>query len=333
MNKLTFLFALTTLAFMGLSAGLWYSSQSDSTGRVVELETKLREAEATIAKLQKQTAATAPRVSGSSRTTHVSSVAGTIAGADASSPQATPAGTQPMTTAGNPGAPSSVGTVTTPPAVTDPRTLKSLAEAEAKYADLISQFQLQPDEKEFFKQLAAKRSEVRKRVVSQLQDPSLTPAQRQALLVSGKTELDANDAEMRQFLNNDTDYQKFALWENTEIERAQLEAGRAIFQNNGAPLNTEQEDWLVQNAFALRSNTKGVADPFNADSMVGVTVDQNYMNTVMQKFDADTNLLLQNARSRFTQAQLDAVKAWRQQQRVQVESRLWNMSRTMGTTR
>lgn len=329
MNKLTFLFALTTLAFMGLSAGLWYSSQSDSTGRVVELETKLREAEATIAKLQKPTAATAPRVSGSSRTTHVSSVAGMIASADASSPLTTPAGTQPMTTAGNPGAPSPVGTATAPPVI-DPRTLKSLAEAEAKYADLISQFQLQPDEKEFFKQLAAQRSEVRKRVVSQLQDPTLTPAQRQALLISGKNELDANDAEMRQFLNNDTDYQKFALWENTEIERSQLEAGRAIFQNNGAPLSSEQEDWLVQNAFALRNNTKGVADPFNADSMVGVTVDQNYMNTVMQKFDADTNLLLQNARSRFTQPQLDAVKAWRTQQRVQVESRLWNMSRTTG---
>jgi len=331
MNKLTFLFALTTLGSLGLAAGLWYSTQGDSTDRVVELETKLREAEATIARLQKQATSTSSSGGRLPKTTHVSSVSGAITGRDSTSPLAAPSGTTPLPASGDPSQAPAVATTT--PAVTDPRKLRSLAEAEAKYADLISQFQLQPDEKEFFKQLAAKRSEVRKRVVSQLQDPSLTPAQRQALLVAGKTELDANDAEMRQFLNNDTDYQKFALWENTEIERAQLEAGRAIFQNNGAPLNTEQEDWLVQNAFALRNNTKGVADPFNADSMVGVTVDQNYMNTVMQKFDADTNLLLQNARSRFTQAQLDAVKAWRQQQRVQVESRLWNMSRTMGTTR
>ena len=326
MNKLTFLFAFTTLAFMGLSAGLWYSSQSDSPGRDVELETKLREAEATVAKLQRQTAATAPSGASSARTTHVSSASGAIVGGDASSRLSNPAGTQPMAAAGNAGGSSPAPA---PPPI-DSRTLKSLAEAEAKYADLIGQFQLQPDEKEFFKTLAAKRSEVRKRIINQLQDPSLTPAQRQALLASGKAELDSNDAEMRQFLNNDTDYQKFALWENTEIERSQLEAGRPIFQNNGAPLSSEQEEWLVQNAYALRNNTKGVADPFNADSMVGVTVDQNYMNTVMQKFDADTNLLLQNARSRFTQPQLDAVKAWRTQQRVQVESRLWNMSRTTG---
>ncbi len=322
MNKLTFLFALTTLAFMGLSAGLWYSSQGDSTARIIELETQLREASATIAKLQKQSPAS--RAS-ASQTAHVSSAITASQTASTSTPIA---GSLPPSTADGTAPASSA-----PPPAMDSRTLKSLAEAEAKYADLISQFQLQPDEKEFFKQLAAKRSEVRKRVVSQLQDPSLTPAQRQALLVAGKAELDANDAEMRQFLNNDTDYQKFALWENTEIERAQLDAGRAIFQNNGAPLSSEQEDWLVQNAYALRNNTKGVADPFNADSMVGVTVDQNYMNTVMQKFDADTNLLLQNARSRFTQPQLDAVKAWRTQQRVQVESRLWNMSRTMGTAR
>jgi len=325
MNKFTIFLGLITLASLGTSASLWLASDSTSSARVAELETKLREAEATIARLQKQRPSTSASTKLSTANTTVplndslpSPAAPSSGDASPSAPQATtlPAATAPATIA---------------PATTDPRKLKSLAEAEARYSDLINQFQLQPDEKEFFKQLAAKRSEIRRQITSKLQDPSLTPGQRQTLLAQAKAELDQNDGEIRQFLNNDSDFSNFAVWEQTEIERGQMESGRAIFENNGQNLSPDQEDWLVKAAYSLRHDTKGVADPFHLESLVGTRVDQAYVQNVLQKFDRDTQVLLQNARGRFSVPQIDSINAWRTQQRVQVEARLWNMSRTTGT--
>jgi hypothetical protein len=289
------------------------------------LERKLHDAEATIARLQKQRSSSLAAINNSN------SPGATLeeVAASALSPKASRTAGAASAAAPVPSGPTSNPSA---PASNDPRQLKSLAEAEARYADLISQFQLQPDEKEFFKQLAAKRSNIRKQATTKLQDPSLTPAQRQAILTAAKTELDQNDGEVRQFLNNDGDFGKFATWEQTEIERAQMDAGRAIFENNGVPLSADQEDWLVKSTYQLRNDTKGVADPYNLESLIGTRVDQGYVRNVLQKFDRDTQVLMQNARGKFSPQQLDAINAWRTQQRVQVESRLWNMSRTTGTT-
>jgi hypothetical protein len=325
MSKSNVILALIALASLGLAGGMWMAPPSSSDLRVAELERKLHDAEATIARLQKQRSSSLAAINNSN------SPGATLeeVAASALSPKASRTAGAASAAAPVPSGPTSNPSA---PASNDPRQLKSLAEAEARYADLISQFQLQPDEKEFFKQLAAKRSNIRKQATTKLQDPSLTPAQRQAILTAAKTELDQNDGEVRQFLNNDGDFGKFATWEQTEIERAQMDAGRAIFENNGVPLSADQEDWLVKSTYQLRNDTKGVADPYNLESLIGTRVDQGYVRNVLQKFDRDTQVLMQNARGKFSPQQLDAINAWRTQQRVQVESRLWNMSRTTGTT-
>lgn len=327
MNKITAFLALTTLAAAGLALGLWVSQPQDSSRRVAELETKLREAEATIARLTKE-----------QRSAKMSASQSLSPGSVAMTPsQQAISGGAPMnplgSAAGKPLAQQPANAVGAAPSSSpqDAKVRRSLAEAEARYSDLISQFQLSPEEKEVFKQIAAQRSDIRKQATTKLQDPSLTPAQRQSILQAAKNELDQSDGSMRQFLNNDGDFSKFVGWEQTEIERNQMEAGRAIFENNGVSLSTDQEDWLVNSAYALRHDAKGVADPYNLESLVGTRVDQGYVQNVLQKFDRDTQVLLQNARSRFNQPQIEAINAWRTQQRVQVESRLWNMSRTTGT--
>ena len=324
MSKSNVVLALIALASLGLAGGLWMAPTSSSDLRVAELERKLRDAEATIARLQKQRPSSLTAINNSSNPgASLEEVA-----ASALPPKASSAAG--ATTAATP-APNGPPSSPSAQVSNDPRQLKSLAEAEARYSDLISQFQLQPDEKEFFKQLAAKRSNIRKQATTKLQDPSLTPAQRQAILTAAKAELDQNDGEVRQFLNNDSDFGKFATWEQTEIERAQMDAGRAIFENNGVPLSADQEDWLVKSTYQLRNDTKGVADPYNLESLIGTRVDQSYVQNVLRKFDTDTQVLMQNARGMFSPQQLSAISAWRTQQRVQIESRLWNMSRTTGT--
>lgn len=323
MSKANVILALVALAALGLAGGLWMAPPQSSDARVAELERKLREAEMTIAQLRRQPGSSKPGASASSGGSTLSEMAASAATpSGAASPAGLATGASPAATAMTP----------QPVATTsDPRQLRSLAEAEARYADLISQFQLQPDEKEFFKQLAARRSDIRKQATTKLQDPTLTPQQRQAILNGAKAELDQNDGDVRQFLNSDADFGKFATWEQTEIERAQMDAGRAIFENSGTPLSPEQEDWLVKSTYQLRHDTKGVADPYNLESLIGTRVDQGYVQNVLRKFDNDTQVLMQNARSQFTPQQRDAINAWRKQQRVQIESRLWNMSRTTGT--
>jgi len=330
MSKATTSFALLALASSGLALGLWISQPEDLSRRVTELEAKLRDAQATIVKLKRQdTASTAGSGFGSG-----SSPAGRPS---ASAQMSAPA----MAGGAGLGSGQVIGEATPPgdaqtgvPAVAvgpqDARTLKKLAEAEARYSDLIGQFQLGPQEKEFFKQLAAKRSDIRRETSIKLQDPTLTAAQRQAIYADGRRQMDQSDQAIGQFLNNKSDYDSFIGWEQSEVERGQMEVGRAIFDNNQTPLSPEQEDWLVKSLVEQRKDSRGLADPYNLQSMSGTKVDPAYIRNVLAKYDQDTAVLTQNARSRFSQGQLESLAAFRTQMRVQVESRLWNMARTTG---
>ncbi|MDB6138856.1 MAG: hypothetical protein JWO94_1928, partial [Verrucomicrobiaceae bacterium] len=55
-----------------------------------------------------------------------------------------------------------------------------------------------------------------------------------------------------------------------------------------------------------------------------------YVGAQLAKFDGDTNILLQNARSYMSPPQITALGSIRYQQRVRLESQLWNMARTTG---
>ena len=333
--------ALIALASLGLAGGLWVSHtdiDAASVARIIELEAQLKDARAQLSCLEDARATPAPgfmpaSVAASSGSGSPQAPYGSprLAGNGIGNPSATalpqPMGLQPVPQQPFP-----------PPATVvqqpqDAATIKKLAEAEARYADLISKFNLQPDEREFFKQIAARRASIRKEATAKLQDPTLSDKERATMLADAKGQLDTNDQEVRSFLNDDEDFKKFALWEQTELEREQLESGRGVFDNNNSPLSAEQEEWLVLATHQLRQNTQGVADPYNMDSMVGATIDQGYVERVLKKFDSDTEILLQNARSRFSAPQLKALRAYRAQQRVAVEARLWNMARTTSGAR
>ena len=321
MQKSTLILALVAATMTAIAAGLWVARPADMSSQVAVLESKLRESEAVIARLNKQHSAT--------MLTHLPGAGGTASAITANDP-ATPGslGSKPAS-ANGPGQPNSAspaGTASAPVVKSD----KRLAEAEARYADLINQFGLQPDEKEAFKNLAAKRDDIRKGVFSKLSDPTLTPAQRQAILADGKAQLGQVDESVRQFLNNDQDYSTFQNWENQNVERNQLDDARPIFEKYGAPLSPEQETQLSNEAWKLRTNNPALGDPYSADTFVGRRIDQAYVASQLAKFDSDTTIMLQNARSYMSQPQITALASMRYQQRVRLESQLWNMARTTG---
>ena len=321
MQKSTLILALVAVTMTAIAAGLWVTRPADMSSQVAVLESKLRESEAVIARLNKQHSATML-----SHLPGAGSTASAIGTNDPPMPGSL--GSKPGT-ANGPGQPNSAppaGTAGAPVVKSD----KRLAEAEARYSDLINQFGLQPDEKEAFKNLAAKRDDIRKGVFSKLSDPTLTPAQRQAILADGKAQLVQVDDSMRQFLNNDQDYTTFQNWENQNVERNQMDDARPIFDKYGAPLSPEQETQLNNEGWKLRTNNPALGDPYSADTFVGRRIDQAYVASQLAKFDSDTNILLQNARSYMSQPQITALASMRYQQRVRLESQLWNMARTTG---
>ena len=321
MNKLTAVFAVIAILSSALAAALLVSRPEDHTAQIVALETKLREAQAAIARLTKERVAIHAASTGSSASVGSSTAPSAISASTLPASKPLAATPEPADSTG-----ASVASAAPPIEKTD----KRLAEAEARYADIINQFNLQPEEKEAFKKMLASRDDIRKDASSKLMDPSLTTAQRQAILAAGKQQLNEVDGSIKQFLNSDTDFATFQKSQNQELERNQLESGRAIFQNGGVPLSTDQESWLIEQMYALRKDTKGLGDPYYLETMAGVRMDATYVQNSLNKFDNDTNILLANARSQMGPAQLEALRSMRVQLRVQWESRLWSLSRTTG---
>jgi hypothetical protein len=328
MNKAAILLCVLGLASLGVSAGLWFSTPAPNTAalaKISQLQSQLDEAKSQIANLE----AIIDSVEGQG--TRATTAPAPVAAFQPASRSAAP----PLANAMSPALlqpASATPTSDQPPAAPiDPKELKRLATAEALYADLISRFNLRPEEKEVFKNIVAGRADIKNNALARMADPTLSPVERQALFKQAQATMGENDAQLRQFLNDDQDYLKFLQWEQTGVERDLMESGRAIFDNDGSGLTQDQEDWLVQAAYELRHRTQGLADPYNLESMTDTTINQDYVNQVLAKFDQDTTLILQNARGRFNPTQLQSIQKWRHQARVSLESRLWNMSRTAGS--
>ena len=334
MNKVAVIFGLFGLACLGVSAGLWFSAPQTEThaiAKVVDLQRELSDARATIADLEAMIESmegrgTNPVITVQASSTNTGPQTSNLQPANWTAPsprtpQALPMQNQPV---------QAVVDDNPPPATpTDPREIKRLATAEALYADLISRFNLNPAEREAFKSLVAARADIRNEAMRKMADPGLSPVERQQIFQDAIAATRTNSTQLGDFLNNDEDYATFALWEQTAVERELMEAGRAIFDNDGSGLTQDQEDWLVKAAYELRRRNEGLADPYHLESMTDTVVNQDYVTKVLDKYDRDSVLILQNARGRFNPAQMQSIRKWRHQGRVSLESRLWNMSRTV----
>ena len=322
----TSVLALVALSMASIAAGLWFTRNPDMSQQVAVLEAKVRENETVIAGLRKQlSSANRPHVTGAAGASEIAA-----GNSDMFAAKGGQQGTLGSATKGAPPTAAEAAAATAAVAGTTPvvKSDKRLAQAEARYADLINQFGLASDEKEAFKALAAQRDDIRKDTFSKLSDPSLTAAQRQAILADAKAQVGQVDDSVRQFLNNDGDYNTFQKWEAQNIERTQMDDARAIFDKNGVPLSPEQETTLMDQAYGLRTNNQGLGDPYSADTLAGRRIDQNYIASALAKFDSDTAILVQGARSYMSPQQILSFQAVRYQQRVQLESRLWGMART-----
>lgn len=216
------------------------------------------------------------------------------------------------------------------PAMKEMMKQQSLARTETRYAGLFETFKLTPEEKENFKQLIAARSAISTEMGTKMLDKNLTTEQRKKISDEMDAAKKASDEAIKTFLGNDKDYKTFQHWEDTSIERTQLDTlgGRAFFTSSGEPLTPAQESKLIDVMYTIRKSSykqpRATKLPSSPDGMFS----DEYIQQQLQKMDREAESVRQNAAGFLSAVQLDALDKMQKQRRSTTEASL-KMTSTM----
>jgi len=199
-----------------------------------------------------------------------------------------------------------------------------------RYAPLIDKFNFNDQEKEAFNQLLADRMSAQTDLGLKMMDTSLTPEQRKQLSADYQTAKQASDAAIKNFLNDDGDYQTFQKWEDTSPERMQMQMmGTSLFASSAEPLSAQQEQQLIDTMYQARkqSDTKGqdLSSPANFDP---AKFTEEGLQNLLKALDANSQTVAQNAKSFLTPGQLQTLANMQSQMRSMTESSM-RMAQTM----
>lgn len=184
------------------------------------------------------------------------------------------------------------------------------AQIEVGYARLFDQLQLNPEEKENFKNLLTARQKILTDLSLQLLDPSLTPAKRQELLDEAKHQQSVYNASIQEFLNDPNDFQSFQQWDGTLPERNQFDTiGRSLFSSSGEPLSQTQEQQLIMLMAEVRANSPvgGLNDQTGTDPN---KLTDEVIAQQMEQLDANNRNIAERAETFLTAGQRQALSTY-----------------------
>lgn len=121
------------------------------------------------------------------------------------------------------------------------------------YQDFIDGMSLSKEETDYFKNLLGREMSGQQELGMKLM--SASPEERKALMKEQETLNKQNEEDIRKFLNNEEDFQKYTDYKNHLPERQQLDGIRAVMNDKGAPLNPETEQRLVDAMYKARTNS------------------------------------------------------------------------------
>ena len=216
------------------------------------------------------------------------------------------------------------------PAMKEMLKAQNLAQIDMFYGRLFDLFELNPEEKENFKQLLAVRLGAQTELGLKLTDTSLTPEQRQQITDEFQASKAHSDEQIRTFLNFDDDYQTFEHWEDTQPERMGFEmmGGRGHFETAGEPLAADQEEQLIDIMAQVRKAPSQLPDLSQPQNLTPDSITAEQIALQMQKFDRDATLVSQRSAAILSPAQLQALKKFQEQMRAMSEMGL-KMSQTI----
>lgn len=175
------------------------------------------------------------------------------------------------------------------------------------FGRLFKQFALSDQEQDHFRKLLADRQSLQTAVIMKQMDSSLTPEQLKAVRSSNSAEIAAakkeSDAAIRQFLNNDEDFETFKQWDDTRYERSTLQRAVGKFDAAGEPLTPEQRDQLLNVMVSVRK-----ASPPVVASRTPPPPGTNPGSAYQARVAADNEKILQQAASFLSATQLGVLK-------------------------
>ena len=315
MKNLSSLSVTAAALFAAISAGLWLSRPADHTPHVAELEQKLQQATAEIAKL-KATPAKPKSVPafGPERSPSSSGVAKT-AGPDKKT--------------ASPGGPSAMAKMLKDPKIKDMMKAQAGMQIAMQYSKLIGKLSLDEAETSHFKKLLGDRSAAKTDMSFKMMDSALTKEQRKAVTDEYDAQKKASDAAIKHFLNNDDDYATFQHWEDTDPERMQMTLGRGAFDAVNAPLSEDQEEQLINVMAEVRKrpgDIPDINDPKNIDP--SKMTDDAFTQRMMADLERQQKVVRDGAAGFLTPAQLEALKRMQEQMRALTETSM-SMSKEM----
>lgn len=196
---------------------------------------------------------------------------------------------------------------------------QQIAALDMQYAGLFSRFHFTDDEKADFKQLLAERLLRESELGIKMLD-DITPGQRKALAEEFETAKKAADARIRDFLNNDDDYDAFTNWEETKAERMQIEMGRSLFVSAGEPLSPQQEEQLIGVMLQVRKLPRTMPDLTKPQNFDPAQLTQANIDRQLAQYDANAEAVAAQSAQFLTPTQVEALRTMQQQWRAMSES-------------
>ncbi|MBL9116711.1 MAG: hypothetical protein JNJ83_17015 [Verrucomicrobiaceae bacterium] len=312
------LVSLAALTFAGIAVGLFASRPPDYSNRVAELELKLKEADAEIAKLKADALKPKPPAVPAARSAPAQT------GPGITESQAKDAGGSGRNSV------SSITQMMKDPAMRDMVKAQQGMQIEMQYARLFTNLGLDDTEKAHFKKLITDRASAKMDMGFKLMDNGLSKEQRKAITDEFDRQKQTSDEAIRTFLNDENDYKTFQHWEETEPERMQMTMmGRAAFENAGVPLSPDQEEQLVSLMATVRKKPSAVPDMTNPKNISPEAIASDEMlGKITAKAATDASEIKKGAAAFLSPEQMTALTKYQDQMKAMTEMGL-KMSRSM----
>jgi hypothetical protein len=206
---------------------------------------------------------------------------------------------------------------------------QQVAMQDMQYADLYKALQMKDDEQTYFKQLLADRASTLTDLGFRLMDSSLSADDRKAITDEINQQKDLSNQHIRDFLNNDADFNTFQHFEDTKGERMMLSMSKGAF--SAEPLSPQQEQQLIDTMHTVATapgnatNMGGGPEKFDPNSFTQANIDQQ-----LQTMDRNAQTVRQAAVQFLSPRQIDFLKQSQDSMRAMAATSL-NMMKSMSS--
>lgn len=298
---------LGAVSIVSTGAVAWLLASPPSVDpRLAKLESELKEARQTIAKLQgdlnKKSAATNLPITSTGNLTLNPTTPPTGASAAAGGPQ-------------------NLSQVYSTPAMREVIDKQQAAQIEVGYAQLFEQLRLTPEEREHLKTLLTSRQKVLTDFNVQLLDPNLSPERRSQLINEARNQHSLYEATLKKFFNDDNDWNTFAHWENTQPERTQFNTvGRSLFNASSEPLSQTQEQQLIDLMAQVRMSPDSVGGINDQTGTDPNKLTDEVIARQLQQIETNQRLITERSQAFLTPAQQVTLQSYLTQMQAMAKS-------------